>query len=149
MNRFVDQVAVVTGAGRGIGQAIAERFAVEGARVAVISRTQENAQATADAINRDKPETARAYAVDVANGEAVAAVCSQILKDFGPVTVLVNNAGITRDRLSMRMSEEDWDLVVVTNLKGAFYFYHNLKLSIMNHLSSQLSLIKYNIRLCA
>src|SRR6266436_7568942 len=131
MNRFVDQVAVVTGAGRGIGQAIAERFAHEGARVAVISRTQENAQTTADAINRDKPETARAYAVDVANGEAVAAVCSQILKDFGPVTVLVNNAGITRDRLSMRMSEEDWDLVVDTNLKGAFHFIQNLQRPMM------------------
>src|SRR5260221_2450738 len=131
MNRFVDQVAVVTGAGRGIGQAIAERFAVEGARVAVISRTQENAQATADAINRDKPETARAYAVDVANGEAVAAVCSHILKDFCPVTVLVNNAGITRDRLSMRMSEEDWDLVVDTNLKGAFHFIQNLQRPMM------------------
>ncbi len=131
MNRFVDQVAVVTGAGRGIGQAIAERFAQEGARVAVISRTQQNAQATADALNRDKPETARAYAVDVANGEAVAAVCSQILKDFGPVTVLVNNAGITRDRLSMRMSEEDWDLVVDTNLKGAFHFIQNLQRPMM------------------
>ena len=131
MNRFVDQVAVVTGAGRGIGQAIAERFAVEGARVAVISRTQENAQATADALNREKPETARPYAVDVANGEAVATVCTQILKDFGQVSVLVNNAGITRDRLSMRMSEEDWDTVVDTNLKGAFHFIQNLQRPMM------------------
>jgi 3-oxoacyl-[acyl-carrier protein] reductase len=131
MNRFVDQVAVVTGAGRGIGQAIAERFAVEGARVAVISRTQENAQATADALNREKPETARPYAVDVADGEAVATVCTQILKDFGQVSVLVNNAGITRDRLSMRMSEEDWDTVVDTNLKGAFHFIQNLQRPMM------------------
>ena len=131
MNRFVDQVAVVTGAGRGIGQAIAERFAQEGARVAVISRTQENAQATADTLNRDNPDTARPYAVDVANAESVAAVCSQILKDFGRVTVLVNNAGITRDRLSMRMSEEDWDLVVDTNLKGAFHFIQSLQRPMM------------------
>ena len=131
MNRFVDQVAVVTGAGRGIGQAIAERFALEGARVAVISRTQENAQATADALNREKPETARPYAVDVADGEAVATVCTQILKDFGQVSVLVNNAGITRDRLSMRMSEEDWDTVVDTNLKGAFHFIQNLQRPMM------------------
>src|SRR5580658_6389896 len=131
MNRFVDQVAVVTGAGRGIGQAIAERFAVEGARVAVISRTQENAQATADALNREKPETARPYAVDVANAEAVAAACAQILKDFGKVHVLVNNAGITRDRLSMRMSEEDWDTVLDTNLKGAFHFIQGLERPMM------------------
>src|SRR5580704_12867115 len=131
MNRFVDQVAVVTGAGRGIGQAIAERFAVEGARVAVISRTQENAQATADRLNSEKPETARAYAVDVANAQAVATVCSQILKDFGQVTILVNNAGITRDRLSMRMSEEDWDTVMDTNLKGAFHFIQGLERPMM------------------
>ena len=131
MNRFVDQVAVVTGAGRGIGQAIAERFALEGARVAVISRTQENAQATADALNRDKPEIARAYAVDVASADAVAAACSQILKDFGQVTILVNNAGITRDRLSMRMSEDDWDVVVDTNLKGAFNLIQNLQRPMM------------------
>src|SRR5258708_19386233 len=131
MKLFVAQVGVGKGAGRGDGQGVGGGFGGGGAEVAVISRTQENAQATADAINRDKPETARAYAVDVANGEAVAAVCSQILKDFGPVTVLVNNAGITRDRLSMRMSEEDWDLVADTNLKGAFHFIQNLQRPMM------------------
>jgi 3-oxoacyl-[acyl-carrier protein] reductase len=71
MNRFVDQVAVITGAGRGIGQAIAQRLAAEGARIAVVSRTIENAQKTADQLNQQKPETALAYAVDVANGEDV------------------------------------------------------------------------------
>ena len=131
MNRFLDQVAVVTGAGRGIGQAIAKRLAAEGARVAVISRTENNAQATAQVLNNAKPETARAYAVDVADAEAVASVCGQIQKDFGVVTILVNNAGITRDRLSMRMSEEDWDLVVDTNLKGAFHFIQNLQRPMM------------------
>src|ERR1700747_1001370 len=131
MNRFADQVAVVTGAGRGIGRAIAERFAAEGAKVAVISRTQENAQATADNLNREKPEAARPYAVYVANAEAVATVCTQILKDFGQVTVLVNNAGVTRDRLSMRMSEEDWDTVLDNNLKGAFHFIQKLQRPMM------------------
>jgi 3-oxoacyl-[acyl-carrier protein] reductase len=131
MNRFVDQVAVITGAGRGIGQAIAERLAAEGARIAVISRTPENAQKTADRLNREKPETALPYAVDVANGDAVADICSQILKTFGKVHVLVNNAGITRDRLSMRMAEEDWDLVLDTNLKGAFHFIQNLQRPMM------------------
>jgi len=131
MNRFVDQVAVITGAGRGIGQAIAERLAAEGARIAVVSRTMENAQKTADQLNQQKPETALAYAVDVANGEAVADLCSEVLKTFGKVHVLVNNAGITRDRLSMRMAEEDWDQVLDTNLKGAFHFIQNLQRPMM------------------
>src|ERR1700731_2286647 len=131
MNRFVDQVAVITGAGRGIGQAIAERLAAEGARIAVVSRTMENAQKTADQLNQQKPETALAYAVDVAHGEAVADLCSEVLKTFGKVHVLVNNAGITRDRLSMRMSEEDWDAVLDTNLKGAFHFIQGLERPMM------------------
>jgi len=131
MNRFVDQVAVITGAGRGIGQAIAQRLAAEGARIAVVSRTIENAQKTADQLNQQKPETALAYAVDVANGAAVSDICGQILKTFGKVHVLVNNAGITRDRLSMRMAEEDWDQVLDTNLKGAFHFIQNLQRPMM------------------
>jgi 3-oxoacyl-[acyl-carrier protein] reductase len=131
MNRFVDQVAVITGAGRGIGQAIAQRLAAEGARIAAVSRTMENAQKTADQLNQQKCETALAYAVDVADGEAVAGLCSQILKTFGKVHVLVNNAGITRDRLSMRMAEQDWDQVLDTNLKGAFHFIQNLQRPMM------------------
>jgi 3-oxoacyl-[acyl-carrier protein] reductase len=131
MNRFVDQVAVVTGAGRGIGKAIALRFANEGAQVAVVSRTDANSQATASEINALKPDSARAYAVDVADHEAVADLCSRIVKEFGKVHVLVNNAGITRDRLSMRMSEEDWDTVLDTNLKGAFHFIQGLERPMM------------------
>ena len=127
MNRFVDQVAVVTDAGRGIGKAVAFRLANEGAKVAVVSRTEANSQSTANEINALRPDSARAYAVDVANTGATASLCSQIVKDFGKVHVLINNAGITRDRLSMRMSEEDWDTVVDTNLKGAFNFIQALE----------------------
>ena len=131
MNRFVDQVAVVTGAGRGIGHAIAARLAAEGARVAVISRSEVNAQRTSEELNRQRPDSARAYAVDVADGQAVADLCGRIVKEFGKVSVLVNNAGITRDRLSMRMPEADWDAVVDTNLKGAFHFAQHLQRPMM------------------
>jgi 3-oxoacyl-[acyl-carrier protein] reductase len=131
MNRFVDQVAVVTGAGRGIGKAVALRLANEGANVAVVSRTEANSQSTANEINAHGGERARAYSIDVAHTEATAGLCSRIVKDFGKVHVLVNNAGITRDRLSMRMSEEDWDAVVDTNLKGAFNFIQALERPMM------------------
>src|SRR5438105_6926612 len=122
MMRFENQVAIVTGAGRGIGQAIALRLASEGARVASVSRTEANAQKTADEINASRPDTAKAYAVDVSNHAEVQKVGEQILTDFGRADILVNNAGVTRDTLSMRMTPEDWDIVLNTNLKGAFNF---------------------------
>jgi 3-oxoacyl-[acyl-carrier protein] reductase len=122
MKRFENQVAIVTGAGRGIGEAIAKRFAEEGAKVAVVSRTEANSQRTADAINAVTPDAAKPYVVDVADFDAVQKTGEKILADFGRCDVLVNNAGITRDTLVMRMSSEDWDVVLDTNLKGAFNF---------------------------
>lgn len=120
--RFGNQVAIVTGAGRGIGHAIAMRLAAEGARVAVVSRTEQNANRTAEEINAAYAGLAKSYAVDVADHAAVKKLAEQILTDFSRVDILVNNAGLTRDGLSMRMSEADWDVVVDTNLKGAFNF---------------------------
>jgi 3-oxoacyl-[acyl-carrier protein] reductase len=125
--RFQNQVAVVTGAGRGIGHAIALRLASEGARVASVSRTETNAQKTAEEINGARADAAKAYAVDVADHAAVQKTGSQILEDFGRVDILVNNAGVTRDGLSVRMSLDDWDTVLNTNLKGAFNFVQALQ----------------------
>src|SRR3954466_6185637 len=120
--RFTDQVALVTGAGRGIGHAIAVRLANEGARVASVSRSEENAKRTADEINTAQGDTARAYAVDVSDHEAVEKIGAKVLEDFGRVDILVNNAGVTRDGLAMRMAIEDWETVINTNLRGAFSF---------------------------
>src|SRR5471032_847226 len=104
MKKLENQVAVVTGAGRGIGQAIALRLANEGAKVACVSRTAANAERTAGEINAANPGAARAYAADVADLASVQAAVAQILKDLERCDILVNNAGVTRDGLSMRMT---------------------------------------------
>lgn len=123
---------MVTGAGRGIGKAIAERLAAEGAKVAVISRTEANSNSAAEAINAAYPGAAKGYAVDVADGAKVAELGKQVLADFGTgVDILVNNAGVTRDGLALRMSEEDWDTVLDTNLKGAFNLVKAFQRSIL------------------
>jgi 3-oxoacyl-[acyl-carrier protein] reductase len=124
--RFENQTAIVTGAGRGIGRAIAMRLANEGARVACVSLTEANAKKTADEINATRAEAARPYAVDIADHPAVQKIGVQILEDFGKIDILVNNAGVTRDLLAMRMSLEDWDAVINTNLRGAFSFTHSI-----------------------
>ncbi|HEY4416058.1 MAG TPA: 3-oxoacyl-[acyl-carrier-protein] reductase [Verrucomicrobiae bacterium] len=121
MSQLANQIAVVTGAGRGIGRAIALKYATEGADVVVVSRTQENSEKVAAEI-RTLGRKAWAFAVDVADGAAVTAAADKILADCGKVDILVNNAGVTRDGLLMRMSDADWDTVLNTNLKGAFHF---------------------------
>ena len=121
MSQLANQIAVVTGAGRGIGRAIALKFAKEGADVAIVSRTAENSEKVAAEI-RALGRKAWAHAVDVADAAAVSAAAEKILTEAGKVDILVNNAGVTRDGLVMRMSDADWDTVLNTNLKGAFLF---------------------------
>lgn len=115
------KVALVTGASRGIGQAIAERLALRGAKLACIATEAKNCAETV-ARCRQHGATALALGVDVANTAAVAEVVEQVQKELGEPYVLVNNAGLTRDQLLLRMSEEDFDRVIAVNLKGAWNF---------------------------
>jgi 3-oxoacyl-[acyl-carrier protein] reductase len=136
--RFENHIAIVTGAGRGIGHAIAVRLASEGARVACVSRSEKNAKRTADELNAARADAAKPYAVDVADHAAVQKIGAQILEDFGKVDVLVNNAGVTRDALVMRMPIEDWDTVINTNLRGAFSFTQAIMRSMIKQRSGRI-----------
>jgi 3-oxoacyl-[acyl-carrier protein] reductase len=138
MMRLENQVAIVTGAGRGIGHAIAVRLAREGARVVSVSRTEANAQRTADEINAERAGAAKAYAVDVSDHAAVQKVGAAIVEEFERVDILVNNAGVTRDTLLMRMSSEDWDTVLNTNLKGAFNFVQAVQRTMIRQRSGRI-----------
>lgn len=122
MKRLEGKTAIVTGAGRGIGQAVAERFAQEGAKVILISRNPASCGSSADIINAKYPESCKAFACDVADAAAVDICLKSILAEYPRIDILVNNAGITKDGLLMRMKEQDWDAVMDTNLKSVFLF---------------------------
>src|SRR5206468_1655599 len=121
MSQLANQIAVITGAGRGIGRGIALKFAAQGADIVCVSRTTENSEKVASEV-RAAGRRAWGHAVDVADAAAVSAASEKIIAETGRVDILVNNAGVTRDGLLMRMSEADWDTVLDTNLKGAFLF---------------------------
>ncbi|MFB9901537.1 3-oxoacyl-ACP reductase FabG [Cerasicoccus arenae] len=122
---FENKTALVTGAGRGIGRAIAESLAAEGVRVICVSKSESSCGAAAEAI-RASGGQAEALAVDVADSAAVAAACEQLLKDYECIDIVVNNAGITRDGLLLRMSDADWMDVINTNLSSCFFWTKGL-----------------------
>lgn len=121
------KVALVTGASRGIGRAIALELARQGFDIAAVyAGNTAAAEETAQFIASETGARVNTYACNVADGDAVAALCKQINAELGPVWALVNNAGITRDRLAAQLKEEDFDAVLDVNLKGAFHFIRSL-----------------------
>lgn len=120
------KTAIVTGGSRGIGAAICKRFAEQGANIALLyAGNTQKAEETKAAL-LEMGVKAEAYQCNVADAEQVAAVCKQIIKDFDGADILVNNAGITKDKLVPMMKVPDFDSVVDTNLKGAFYMIKQL-----------------------
>ena len=131
MGLLTGKVALITGAARGIGKAVALRFASEGAQVAftdlVIGEQAEQTIAEISAAGEAagvQGAVCRAYASDASSFSQTSEVVARILEDFGHIDILVNNAGITKDGLMLRMSEEQWDAVIGVNLKSAFNFIH-------------------------
>ena len=126
MGLLEGKVALITGAARGIGKAIALKFAEEGADIAftdlVINEAAEQTVAELEAFGHK----VKAYASNAASFDETHAVVEEILKEFGRIDILVNNAGITKDGLMLRMSEQQWDAVLTVNLKSAFNFIHAL-----------------------
>lgn len=117
MSRFTDRVAVVTGAARGIGAGIAKRFADEGATVAVLDLEQDAADKSAADLRTDQ---SFGLACDVSDADSVASAVDQVVDRLGKIDILINNAGVTRDNLLFKMSDDDWDAVMAVHLRGSF-----------------------------
>jgi 3-oxoacyl-[acyl-carrier protein] reductase len=120
MGRFDGRVAVITGAARGIGFGTAQRFAAEGASVAILDLDESAAQDAAGRLELADGARAVGIGCDVADTAAAEAAVERVVSELGGIHVLVNNAGITRDNLLFKMSEDDWDMVMNVHLKGAF-----------------------------
>jgi 3-oxoacyl-[acyl-carrier protein] reductase len=116
---FQDRVTLISGASQGIGETIARLFAREGSAVALLDIQKDKLEGLAAAINAEGGR-ALALAADVTKSEQTAAAVAAVLQSFGRIDHLINNAGITRDNLFLRMREEEWDAVLAVNLKGAF-----------------------------
>lgn len=127
---YTDKVALVSGAGRGIGREIALELAKAGCTVICVSRNESSCGSVAEEIRACGGKT-ESFAFDVSDSGQVKEKCAEILKKYGAVDILVNNAGITRDNLLMRMSDEEWNAVISTNLSSCFYLSRNLVRAMM------------------
>ena len=127
---YTDKVALVSGAGRGIGREIALELAKAGCTVICVSRNESSCGSVAEEI-RACGGKAESFAFDVSDSGQVKEKCAEILKKYEAVDILVNNAGITRDNLLMRMSDEEWNAVILTNLSSCFYLSRNLVRAMM------------------
>jgi 3-oxoacyl-[acyl-carrier protein] reductase len=127
---MTNRTAFITGASRGIGRACALALAQAGVRVAIAARNMEQLETLAGEI-RSQGHEAFPVSVDLANPESIKEAISKTAKDFGPIAILVNNAGITKDGLALRMKKEDWDTVISTNLTGAFLAIQQVLQSMM------------------
>ena len=138
MGLLENKVALITGAGRGIGKAIALRFAQEGCNIAFTDI------ALNDVVMETEKELAalgvkvKAYASNAANFEETHQVVDEIVKDFGRIDILVNNAGITKDTALKRMTEEQWDAVINVNLKSVFNFTKAVQPTVLRSCASAL-----------
>ena len=132
-----DKVAIVTGASRGIGEAIARKFCQEGASVMLCSRSAESVAAIAESLSSNGGD-AKSTQADISNKADVEALVDLTLQEFSRVDILVNNAGITRDTLFMRMKDEDWDAVIQTNLTGTAYCMRTVIRSMMRQRSGRI-----------
>ena len=119
--QFENRISIVTGASQGIGETIAREFAAQGAAVVLVDIQKDKLEAVAAAITAEGGR-AVVHPADVAKSEQAQAVAEAVIKEFGKIDHLINNAGITRDNLLMRMKEDEWDAVLAVNLKGIFNF---------------------------
>ncbi|MDX1579129.1 MAG: 3-oxoacyl-[acyl-carrier-protein] reductase [Gemmatimonadota bacterium] len=135
MPELKDEVAIVTGGNRGIGYAVARELAEAGARIAVVATSVDRASEAAKAL----PGAGHAgFACDVSDPEACAALVAAVEEELGPVDVLINNAGITRDNILVRMKDEEWEKVLDTNLSGAFYLMRAVARGMMKRRSGRI-----------
>lgn len=126
MNLLQDKVALITGASRGIGTAIALQFAKQGAQVAFTYRSSEAPAKALETELQALGVKAKAFQSDAADFDAAAELCKAVIAEFGTIDILVNNAGITKDNLLLRLNENDWDAVINTNLKSVFNLTKNV-----------------------
>lgn len=124
MGLLTGKTALITGAARGIGKALALKFAEEGANVAFTDLVIDDSGKQTEEEIAQKGVKAKGYASNAANFQETEEVVKQVKEDFGSIDILVNNAGITKDGLMLRMSEAQWDAVIAVNLKSAFNFIH-------------------------